>query len=87
MITVNRRALVDDQYDSACALTDTINAHGNPPSDSASSLLRDVYQGLLARAGESDMDTVVPCRVVRLRGGEPVDFTMRDWRYHPTECQ
>ena len=87
VITVNRRALVDDQYDSACALTDTINAHGNPPSDSASSLLRDVYQGLLARAGESDMDTVVPCRVVRLRGGEPVDFTMRDWRYHPTECQ
>ena len=64
MITVNRRALVDDQYDSACALTDTINAHGNPPSDSASSLLRDVYQGLLARAGESDMDTVGPCRVV-----------------------
>lgn len=87
VITVNRRALVDDQYDSACALTDTIYRRSEQSDGSASSLLHDVYRGLLARAGEASSDTTMPCRVVRLRGGEPVDSTVRNWRYHPTECQ
>lgn len=87
VMTVNRRALVDDQYDAARTLVDVICQRGKQSDDGAGVLLHDVYQGLLARAGDEATDDAVPCRVVRLRGGEPVDSAMREWRYHPTACQ
>lgn len=87
VMTVNRRSLVDDQYDAARELADAICRRG-APQDGESALLHDLYRGLVARSGEAATDDAsAPCRVVRLRGGEPVDAVVRDWRYHPTACQ
>lgn len=83
VLTVNRRALVDDQYEGAAELAARLNGVEAPSS------LHDICRGLDVRSGIESRceEDALRCRVTRLRGGEPVDATTREWRYHPTECQ
>ncbi|MBT1165781.1 type I-U CRISPR-associated helicase/endonuclease Cas3 [Bifidobacterium simiarum] len=93
VMTVNRRSLVDDQYDKAVELRDFIRAAGgNESSGREPHILSLVQQGLNAREGAiirngDDDGSYDSFRVTRLRGGEPVDRSTREWRYRPTACQ
>lgn len=91
VMTVNRRSLVDDQYEHACELSQKINDSGVISGTNNPSILSSVRRGLAFRESPNgDGHGVYGCRVLRvtrLRGGEPVDGRTREWRYHPTECQ
>lgn len=92
VMTVNRRSLVDDQYDEACELKTIIQEGGNGVDDHDRHILSLVRQGLDAREGAiirtvDEPDLYDSLRVVKLRGGEPVSGAMREWRYRPTACQ
>ncbi len=91
VMTVNRRSLVDDQYEHACELSQKINDSGVTSGTDNPSILSSVRRGLVFRESlNGDEHGVCDCRILRvtrLRGGEPVDGRTREWRYHPTECQ
>ena len=93
VMTVNRRSLVDDQYEEACNLADGVCYDATIDADTPS-ILHAIRQGLVARetnmtdTGEDDqIADRRTLRVTRLRGGEATDAQTREWRYHPTECQ
>lgn len=85
VMTVNRRALVDDQYEAACALAACLD------DPSQNDLLHAVRQGLIVRErgnlGDGEFSSSEYCRVTRLRGGAAIDPETRSWRYRPTACQ
>ncbi|WP_169275825.1 type I-U CRISPR-associated helicase/endonuclease Cas3 [Bifidobacterium moraviense] len=85
VMTVNRRALVDDQYEAACALAACLDDPGQ------NDLLHAVRQGLIVRErgnlGDGEFSSSEYCRVTRLRGGAAIDPETRSWRYRPTACQ
>lgn len=90
VMTVNRRTLVDDQYEEALALSAKLDDAFADKDDDP--VLRNIRQGLLLRefSDGGDPDEAShrhALRVTRLRGGEAIDDTTREWRYHPTECQ
>lgn len=91
VMTVNRRSLVDDQYEHACELSQKINDGGMISGTENPSILSSVQRGLAFRESSNGDENGVRdwhvLRVTRLRGGEPVDGRNREWRYHPTECQ
>lgn len=89
-LTVNRRSLVDDQYDQALELQKRVlSAH---PGDA----LHEWRLGLEYRAnvgcdedlskaddGQAALNTLI---VVELRGGLGATANQREWRYHPQTC-
>lgn len=81
-LTVNRRSLVDDQFDEACALQNKMQSE-NDKDDGL-----DVYRkGLNLRSAVNDgIKRELPnpqMIVVELRGGASPD---REWRYYPQTC-
>lgn len=81
-LTVNRRSLVDDQFDEASALQKRIQAE-NSESDGL-----DIYRkGLERRSAINDgiqQESLSPRMIaVELRGGISPD---REWRYYPQTC-
>mgnify|MGYP002644207540 CR=1 FL=1 len=81
-LTVNRRSLVDDQFDEACALQDKMQIE-HVANDGL-----DVYRdGLKLRAAINDgtkSDSAIPRMIaVELRGSISPD---REWRYYPQTC-
>lgn len=81
-LTVNRRSLVDDQFDEACALQDKMQIE-HVANDGL-----DVYRdGLKLRAAINDRtksDSAIPRMIaVELRGSISPD---REWRYYPQTC-
>ncbi|MDF7663611.1 type I-U CRISPR-associated helicase/endonuclease Cas3 [Bifidobacterium sp. ESL0763] len=92
VMTVNRRSLVDDQYDEAMDLASRIES---AEAQSEGSILSEIRDGLIRRAGTvrdingkpQCIEDCSPCRVTRLRGGEATDNAKNQWRYYPTQCQ
>lgn len=88
-LTVNRRSLVDDQYEEATALERVITTRDKDDTDS-SSVLGEFRRGLCYRAGIDVSAQVVgdgvPLRVVELRGGLASTSESREWRYYPQTC-
>ncbi|MFI7033539.1 type I-U CRISPR-associated helicase/endonuclease Cas3 [Microbispora hainanensis] len=74
-MVVDRRVLVDDQYQHACGVRDKL---GNPSSE----ILAEVAH--LLRSLRITADAVSPLMVTRLRGGMPAP---RAWRDDATACQ
>ncbi|WP_101616201.1 type I-G CRISPR-associated helicase/endonuclease Cas3g [Bifidobacterium margollesii] len=92
VMTVNRRSLVDDQYDEAVELENRIRTVDREVDGRESCILSLIRHGLDAREGaiiqeRGDAESYDSFRVTRLRGGEPVDHAIREWRYRPTACQ
>lgn len=92
VMTVNRRSLVDDQYDEAVELKNRIRTVDREDDERERCILSLIHRGLDAREGaiiqnRGGDDSYDSFRVTRLRGGEPVDRTTREWRYRPTACQ
>lgn len=92
VMTVNRRSLVDDQYDEAIELENRIRTVNREADGRGCSILSLIRRGLDAREGfiiqnRGDEKTYDSFRVTRLRGGEPIDRATREWRYRPTACQ
>ncbi|PJM72675.1 type I-U CRISPR-associated helicase/endonuclease Cas3 [Bifidobacterium primatium] len=96
VMTVNRRSLVDDQYDEAVELRNLIRTTdddgGVGEQERGRHVLSLIRQGLNVREGTivrdgDEADSYDSFRVTRLRGGEPVDRAVREWRYRPTACQ
>ncbi|WP_241227215.1 type I-G CRISPR-associated helicase/endonuclease Cas3g [Bifidobacterium callimiconis] len=91
-MTVNRRSLVDDQYDEALELKRIIREGKDESNEHDRRILALIRQGLDAREGGiirvvDEPDSYDSLRVIRLRGGEPVSGAVREWRYRPTACQ
>ncbi|WEV46100.1 type I-U CRISPR-associated helicase/endonuclease Cas3 [Bifidobacterium sp. ESL0690] len=91
VMTVNRRSLVDDQYEEAVRLASLLE---DEQARAKSPILSEVAEGLIRRAGmvrdiHGNRQPAVssPCRVTRLRGGEAADNVKNEWRYYPTQCQ
>ncbi|GAA4584802.1 hypothetical protein GCM10023194_25630 [Planotetraspora phitsanulokensis] len=79
-MVVDRRVLVDDQYQHACELRDKLHpGAGSPP---ASDILAEVAR--LLRSMLVTADVASPLMVSRLRGGMPAP---RAWRDDATACQ
>ena len=91
VMTVNRRSLVDDQYDAALDLRKLIQETDDEANEHDHPILSLVRQGLNAREGSiicgDIVDSYDSFRVTRLRGGEPISGAAREWRYRPTACQ
>ncbi len=77
-MVVDRRALVDDQYEHARDLQNHLTRDGDADSAAAtvSRILRDLRQ---PSPGAKD----TPFLIARLRGGQPPST---QWRYEPTAC-
>jgi CRISPR-associated helicase Cas3 len=89
-LTVNRRALVDDQFTEASALKEALQ-------NSTDSVLQEIRRGLSLRSGlavinasevtESDSKSEPEdFYVLEMRGGASLSSEDRLWRYHPTAC-
>ena len=92
VMTVNRRALVDDQYEAACALAECLDDADAGEAQQQRVLVQAIREGLIIRERgcHSENTTFASsdyCRVTRLRGGAAIDPETRSWRYRPTACQ
>lgn len=82
ILTVNRRALVDGQYEHAKECIERLRkvAKTNP-----SGMISKICDGLKVRSDEG-----ISCKdaklvdVISLRGGDQIDFARNDWRIYPT---
>lgn len=87
-LVVNRRALVDSQYDHASRLKDMLADVMD--DDGANDMLAFVTEGLLRRQGRErntedlDADDVAePLHIAQMRGGMGASETRRMWRLYP----
>lgn len=90
VLTVNRRSLVDDQYEEAVALERVIMTGTENGSDESATVLEEFRHGLRLRAGIGVSGQITgdgaPLRVVELRGGLASTPESREWRYYPQTC-
>ena len=80
--TVNRRALVDKQFEKADAIRERL---AKAVKEEPQSLLAEIAKCMRLRAGETseEVDSDNPFTVVKIRGGLGLQNISRDWRYHP----
>ncbi|MFR0618700.1 type I-U CRISPR-associated helicase/endonuclease Cas3 [Bifidobacterium thermophilum] len=97
VLTVNRRSLVDDQYEEALALCRRIVKEADSCEDEETrKVLRIIRKGLLARSSsyvfpedpnlEKNGKNYSVLNVVELRGGMGSSGVDRNWRYFPQTC-
>lgn len=87
VLTVNRRSLVDDQFEEAQALRDRLfSAADDVQDDSVREVLLAYRKGLSIRSGVHDDSDASGLNVVELRGGLEQNEESRNWRYSPQAC-
>jgi CRISPR-associated endonuclease/helicase Cas3 len=85
VLVAPRRALVDDQFEHARRLADTLRAAVSNPDDHGRAVV-DVARSLAALRSAEDGASLdaSPLCVTRMRGGVRLDL---DWRLDPGQCQ
>lgn len=93
-LTVNRRSLVDDQYEEAVSLRDRI-MHDPQDDSSRYDSMQEFRLGLQCRSGlvkgeqlqvQDDREGLHTLMTVELRGGSGSSADRREWRYYPQTC-
>lgn len=84
ILTVNRRALVDNQFEVAESCRKKMRTLA---SDNPSGQVARIWNGLIQRVGKPGIDSEFdekPLDVICLRGGEQTDAVRNDWRMRPS---